>query len=230
MKRYLILIALLIFSISSNSQVLISLLLGDKLNSEGLEFGLEGGYNWSGIDGLETNNRLATFNLGFYFDINLKNEWNLYTGVLVKSNLGVDELTSNDLSFLKIETYPEQGTYRQRMNTFNIPALVKYEFKNHFYLEAGPQFILVTKAYVEFNSDVEGKNIRIRETNTGNVKRLGAGITGGFGYRLMKGEGITIGIKYYQGLTDVYKSKSGTHVSSFNLKVNIPIGADKKDL
>ena len=36
------------------SQVLISLLLGEKLNTGAIEFGLEGGINWTQISGLET--------------------------------------------------------------------------------------------------------------------------------------------------------------------------------
>jgi len=55
-------------------QVLISLLFGDMLNSDGLEFGLEGGFNWSKVSGMETNSSLRTFNLGFYFDIRLKDQ------------------------------------------------------------------------------------------------------------------------------------------------------------
>ena len=45
----------------------------DKLNSEGLEFGLEGGVNWSNISNLDADKSLSTFNLGFYFDFKLKN-------------------------------------------------------------------------------------------------------------------------------------------------------------
>ncbi|MCD4788577.1 MAG: hypothetical protein K8R37_01155 [Bacteroidales bacterium] len=49
MRKYLLIIAFLFVGISSQSQILISLILGDKLNSEGLEFGLEGGFNWSNV-------------------------------------------------------------------------------------------------------------------------------------------------------------------------------------
>jgi hypothetical protein len=51
--RRMFLIACLVFSTQcGNSQVIISLLLGDKLNTGTLEFGLEGGLNWSSLEGL----------------------------------------------------------------------------------------------------------------------------------------------------------------------------------
>ena len=46
MKKCFILLNLFILRLKLQSQVLISLLLGDKLNTGGLEFGLEGGINW----------------------------------------------------------------------------------------------------------------------------------------------------------------------------------------
>ncbi len=105
--------------------------MGDKLNSEGLEFGLEGGFNWSNISGLEANKSLSTFNLGYYFNIRLKNQWYLYTGVLVKSKLGVEKLSANDLNFLQTDVYEEEGDYSQVLNYFLVPALAKYKFKNN---------------------------------------------------------------------------------------------------
>ncbi|WP_417199498.1 hypothetical protein [Bizionia sp.] len=47
MVRKTLLNLLFLFSVQAvSSQVLITLLLGDKLNSPNIEFGLEGGYNF----------------------------------------------------------------------------------------------------------------------------------------------------------------------------------------
>ncbi len=235
MKKYLLIFALLFFSLNMHTQVLITLLLGDKLNTGKIEFGLEGGYNWSTISGLEADKYLSTFNLGFYFDIHLKNQWFLNTGTLVKVKLGVDQLSTNDLNFLGTEVYyddngvPFQGEYSQQISYFLVPALAKYKFKNHIYIEAGPQFGLMYNAWVEYNSNIDGKDGRIKEYNENNINRLDAGLMAGFGYQLLKGKGMQLGIKYYYGLVDVYKDKSGTKNSSLFLKVNIPIGAKKKE-
>ena len=224
MKKYLLII-LLFTGIQTQGQVLISLLFGDMLNSDGLEFGLEGGFNWSKISEMETNKSLGTFNLGFYFDIRLKNQWSLYTGVLVKSNLGVDQLSANDLTFLGTETYPENGDYAQEMRYFLVPALLKYNFENKIYIEAGPQFGLMYDAWVEFNSNIDGKDGTVKEYNKDNINRFDAGIMVGAGYKLNKINGMTFGVKYYYGLLDVYKDRSGTKNSSIFLKITVPIGA-----
>lgn len=224
MKRTLVVISFALICTLAQSQILITLILGDKLNAPGLDFGLEGGYNWSKITGMDSNTGLSTFNLGFYFDITLKEQLSLYTGVLVKSKLGLAELTQADLDFLQADTYSEEGDYSQHISYFLLPVLAKYKFKNHFYLEAGPQFGLMYKSYVEYQSDVEGKEGRIREFNKEMIHRIEAGVVGGFGYRLQKGEGMTIGLKYHLGFTEVYKDRTGTKNRGLYLKFNIPIG------
>ena len=209
MKKYLLIIALLFVGMTSQSQVLITLLLGDKLNSDGLEFGLEGGMNWTNISGFETKEFARKWNLGFYFDIRLKNQWALYTGVLVKSNFGVDKLTDMDLNTLGASIYMNNnderivGDYSQKINAFMVPALIRYKFKNHIYVEAGPQFSLMYKSWVEFNADVDGRDAIFKEYNKDKINKVDAGIMAGLGYKLFKGTGWTIGAKYYYGFVDV---------------------------
>ena len=233
MKKYLLLILMLTIGFTAQSQILITLLLGDKLNSEGLEFGLEGGINMTTISGLESKYYARKWNLGFYFDIRIKNQWSLYTGVLVKSNMGIDKLTDNDLIALGAKKYIFEehvliGDYSHKMNTFLVPALIRYKFKNHLYAELGPQFGLAYKSWIEFESDIEGKDAIIKDYNEEQINKIDAGIMAGFGYTLFKGSGWTFGAKYYYGLVDVYKNISGTKNSAFFLKMNIPIGAGEK--
>jgi hypothetical protein len=155
---------------------------------------------------------------------------------LVKSNLGVGELTANDLEFLEASIYndfdepsqPAEGEYSQKMNYFLVPALAKYMFKNNIYAEAGPQFGLMYKAWIEFESDAEGKEAIIKEDNKDEINRIDAGLMAGLGYKFKKGPGWTIGAKYYYGLVTVYKDRPGTRNSSLFLKLNIPIGAGDK--
>ncbi len=227
MKK-LLLLAFLLAGIQAHSQILISLLLGDKLNSDGLEFGLEGGFNFSDIGTLEADKRLSTFNLGFYFDIRLKNQWSLFTGVLVKSKYGADELSMADLDFLGIEPYEEDGTYTQKVNSFMIPALFRYNFENRIYLEAGPQFSLMYNSFVEFNSDTDERDITIKDYNKDAINKMDAGVAAGAGYRLKKTNGMSLGIRYYYGFVNVYEGVSGSNNNSIFLRFNVPIGAAKK--
>jgi len=235
MKKHILILSLFIISLGSQSQILITLLLGDKLNSDGLEFGLEGGVNWSTVSGLETKSYDHYFNLGFYFDIRIKKQLSFDTGVLVKSSLGVAKLTDNDLGQLNAYIYKNQegkdveGDYKQKMSYFIVPMLLKYKFKNHFYAELGPQAGLMYKSWIEFESDIDGKDASIKEYNREDLNKIDAGVTAGLGYHLFKGRGWTIGVKYYYGLVNVYKNINGTKNSSFYLKLNIPIGAAKPE-
>lgn len=221
---------LLFFSIGSaaHSQVLISLLFGDKLNSDKIEFGLDTGINYSRIGNLDSNSALRAINLGFYFDILLDEQWSLNTGLVVKSKLGADDLTAPDLAFLEIIPEVEEGNYSQQLSYFLVPVLMRYNFPSRIYVEAGPQFGLMYKASVEFNSDIDGKDIRIREYNKDKINRIDAGVAGGLGYRLSPRKGMSVGLRYYYGFVNTYKEVSGTNNSSLFLKFTIPVGTGGK--
>ena len=79
--------------------------------------------------------------------------------------------------------------------------------------------------WVEFNSDIDNKEGRVREYNDDNINKFDAGIMVGFGYKLRKDKGMSFGVKYYYGLLDVYKDKPGSKNSSLFIKMTIPIGA-----
>ncbi|MDW7690635.1 porin family protein [Flammeovirgaceae bacterium SG7u.111] len=228
MKKCIPLFLLMFISFNLHSQVLISLLLGDKLNSPNLEFGLEGGFNWSGNSGFESNKKLRTFNLGFYFDIRLKEQLFLYTGVLVKSKLGAAKLSDADLAILKIDKFQEEGDYSQVLQSFVIPIFAKYKLKNHFYIEGGPQLGWQYKSWVEFNQSNADMKSKVEVFNKDDVTMLDAGFAAGFGYQLMKGKGMTFGVKYYYGLVNVMKNIPDSKNNSLFLKMNIPVGAGKK--
>ena len=230
MNKWFFTIAFLLISFTIQSQVFIALLLGDKLNTGKIEFGLDGGVNFATINSMDSSDWHRKWNLGFYFDIKMKNQWYLNTGVLVKADYGIDKLTEADLEFLGATQYDVEGDYNQIISYFVVPALAKYIFDNHMYAEIGPQFSLMHRSYIEFNSDIDGISINAQEDNKDMVNRLDAGIAAGAGYRLLKGLGWTLGVRYYYGFVDVYKEKSGTKNNALFLKVLVPIGLsqDKK--
>jgi hypothetical protein len=226
-KSFLIAIINLIFAFNVNSQVLISLLLGDNLNSDKLEFGLEGGGNLSKIGGLESNSYLNDWNVGFYFDIVIKENkpWNFYTGVLVKSRLGTGKLTEKDVNqLIPLDTFLTQGTYKQRISTFVIPVFIKYKFNKHIYLEAGPQFGLIYKAWVEYINKEDGEYVLTKKYNKDLFNKIDFGFAAGTGYRFKGRTGWTVGVKYYYGFVDAIKTIDNSNNQAFFLKLNIPIG------
>ena len=224
MRNKYLLIFFLFISLSMQSQVLIALLLGKSLNTGKIEFGLDGGVNYSALGGMESSSYFRKWNLGFFFDIKMKEQWYLNTGVLVKSELGLDNLTESDLEFLGATIHDEEGEYNQSISYFLVPALARYKFDNHMYAEIGPQFGLAYRSYIKFHSKIDGIEINASEDNRDMINRFDMGLAAGAGYRLLKGLGWTIGLRYYYGFLDVYKDRSGTNNSSLFLKLNVPIG------
>ncbi len=229
MKKYLFIVILLFTVTQAKSQVLLSLIFGDMLNSGKIEFGLEGGFNWSKIANMDADEYYSKFNIGFYFDIHVKNQWYVFTGVLVKNNLGTDNLSENDLAFLNADTYDAEGKYSQITSNFLVPILAKYRFKNNFYLFAGPHLGLLYKGWIEYNSDIAGKDATIKQYNTKMFHYLDAGIMAGIGYKIPQknDHGMSFNFKYYYGFVNVYRDRSGTKNSAMFLTMTVPIGADK---
>src|SRR5688572_243895 len=152
------LLFLMLAGYSSRAQVLISLLLGDKLNSGKIEFGLDGGINYPSIRGLEGGEAKSTFNIGFYFDIKLKDSaWMVHTGVLVKSTLGESNLPVYSLGDPDLDNSFADGQVKKKINYFNVPIMMKYKLNKRFYAEAGIMPSLRAKAYDIFTvSDSNG--------------------------------------------------------------------------
>ena len=229
MRRCLLLVVFLFVSLSLQSQVLIALLLGDNLNTGKIEFGLDGGVNFANIGGMDSNDWFRKWNLGFYFDIRMKDHWYLNTGVLVKAEYGLDQLSINDLEELGATVYDIDGDYNQSISYFVVPVLAKYVFDNYMFAEIGPQFALMHGARIEFFSEIDGIKVNNEEDNKDMVNRIDAGLAAGVGYKLFKGLGWTLGVRYYYGLVDVYKEKSGTKNNVVYLRLNAPIGlSDEK--
>jgi hypothetical protein len=229
MKK-LLLVATLLYIQSVNSQVLISLIFGDKLNSPKVEFGLEGGANFSTITNLEGANNRTDFNLGFYFDFMLKNPaWAINTGVIVKSTLGANGLPVYSLNNTELDNAFVGGHVDRKINYFNVPIMIKYKFDNHIYVKAGTQLGLLSKAYDEFKSDFEGEDLTYKNKIRDQIHVIDAGLAIGAGYRLMKGNGMNIGVNYYYGLVTVMKGDSNPNQynRSFYITAGIPIGKGK---
>ena len=232
MKKLLIISAFLFVGATASSQVLITILLGDKLNSEKLEFGLDGGINVSDVQGLTSANTAGRFNIGFYFDLKLKNpSWMVHTGVIVKSTMGARDIPVYDLNDADLNAAFEGGSVNRRLNYFNVPVLMKYRFKNNFLVEAGPMFGLMNKSVDVFTNKVADKDdltytLKIRDR----YHPLDVGIMAGLGYRLLGGNGMNLGVRYYLGFVDITVDDSTPNQYNHSLyfTAGIPIGAAKK--
>ncbi len=232
MKKSILLVAFLLTAYSANSQVLISLIFGDALNSPNVEFGLDGGVNFANIANLESSKSLAMFNLGFYFDIRLKGPLLLHTGVIVKSSQGADKLDFYPLENDDLNAVFSDGYVTRKINQFSVPIMLKYRFATLFHVEAGPMLALRAKGYDEFkNTLVDEEDLTYKLDIKDNYKRIDAGVMVGAGMKLSKiPKSAQIGVRYYYGLVDPLIENTGKsqNFSSLYLFFSIPIGAQPK--
>jgi len=229
--KWIMLVITLTLPVSVMGQVIISLLLGDKLNSGKIEFGLDGGVNYSSMKGLPSGGFTSYFNLGFYFDIKTKNpHWLVHTGVIVKSTMGAGGLPVYSLNDPSLDNAFAGGRVERRINYFNVPICVKYVFDNHFYLEGGIMPALRYSAHDIFTADVANKNdLTYERSIKDELHQMDFGLIGGIGYRLMGGNGMNLTLRYYLGLVDVVidDSSPDQYNTAAYLTVGIPIGAGK---
>lgn len=231
-KKILIFCGFLLFTQTAQSQILISIIFGDKLNSEDLEFGLDGGFNFSRITGLESTSYARDLHLGFYFDFKIKDQWWINTGVLVKSSMGANKLTENDVRNLypQVENFQDSGSYSQSLGFFNVPVMLKYRFKNQIYAELGAQVSLLTSARLNYQHSFDDFELTTSVKNSSEFLPMDFGLVGSAGYKLRKGTGMNIGIKYYMGMVDITRSNISKNTNNvLYLKVDIPIGKEFKD-
>ena len=210
---------------------MISILLGDKLNSGGIEFGLEGGYSRSTLTGVDPSNGHSDFNLGFYFDFRMKNpSWFLSTGVRVKSTMGANELALYALENGDLNNAFEGGSINRTLGYFQVPVSMRYKFKNNFFVQAGVQLGIRNGAKDVFVNTINKKDDLTYSLNVkSQYHPLDAGLLGGIGYRFIKGNGMNLSLQYYLGLVDVRISDATPDQKNNALYVNlgIPIGKGK---
>jgi len=230
MKKGLLLLIALLCLAPAHSQVLISLIFGDKLNSPFLEFGLEGGANFSTITDLNSSGTEPGFNLGFYFDIRSKKNpaWMINTGVIVKSPMGAHGLPVYSLNDVNLDNTFAGGSVNREIRYFNVPILLKYQFKNRIYLKTGPQFGLLAKAFDEFKKEVNKDDVVYKKNIRDQIRVIDAGVALGAGYHMNVGNGLNVTVQYYYGLVPVMKG-DGPNVYNRSLYVTagIPIGKGK---
>jgi len=230
-------LVVIIASLSTNSkaQILISLLFGDALNTDKIEFGLVGGLNRSYILDIEESSGLNNFNIGFYFHINMFENSYLSTGVQVKSNVGARGMSTYPNGDPDFDSVFVDAELTKKINYFYVPILWHQRFNNRFYLEGGLQLGLRNKAYDYFTlEDAYDGDMGYKRDIRDEIEAFDGGLLVGAGYKIRnKLKSTAIGINYYYGLKDVSKVPDiSIKNSSIYFYVKIPIGTNpdaKKD-
>jgi len=145
--------------------------------------------------------------------------------------MGADELPVYQLGDPDLDNAFSGGKIARKINYFNVPILMKYTFKNRIYVKGGVQLGLRYKAFDQFTNSInDEEDLKYKIDIKDQYHALDAGLAIGAGYRLIKGNGMNIGLQYYFGLVDIRVDDSSP--DQFNrvlyLTAGIPIGKNSK--
>ena len=211
-------------------QVLISILFGDKLNTDAIIFGLHVDYSFNKLTSIEPQDQLGKLNLALFFDFRLADQWRLNAEALAKYTRGGKGITPYSLSDPQLDAQFADGKVERKINYVGLMSTLQYTVQHSWYIEAGPQLTIRTQAKDVFTSKKEDGELKLTRDIRDNVARWEFSLVSGGGYKFGKGTGMALGIRYNWGLSDVLKNTPGYEQNrGFYLLTNIPIGRNKKE-
>lgn len=174
-------------------------------------------------------NLKPSFALGLYFNIKLSDRFYLHPEAVPKLNFGAKGLEPYSLQDEHLDSLFATGSVTRSVKAIGLPLLVRYRISGLFFVEAGPQIDLITNAKDIFKNKVEDNELQNEIKIKDQFTKFDIGYVLGLAYKISPGvKGMTFGIRYYGGLTDIMKSVNGAQLNScWFLNIFIPIGAGK---
>jgi len=237
MKKILIIIISIFIYNTASSQVLIALIFGDELNGERLEFGLNVGENFSTLSGVPDVTYRHGFNIGLNFIYKINNRLHLNPALFFTYPMGAKKIPIYDTPDTNLNKVLTNAEIDRKLTYFNLPVTLRYRLFGLTFIEAGASLSLSTKMSDTFSADIENKNKYEREHSldyTQNIrseyKYFDGGVVFGVTQYLRESRGVTISVKYYQGLMNISKDDKYSNQKNrvFSVIVGIPIGGAKK--
>jgi hypothetical protein len=148
----LVLLAGLLTPPSAQGQVLISLLLGDKVSSEKFHLGLNVGLNISDVSGIDGTKARTGFTLGILGEWRFARSWYLQPELGVFYNAGAKNLPLGTFPIPpEVEDIVVADEVLWLLKYFTIPLLIKYGVaENRLHLGVGPQIGFLTSSAFTF--------------------------------------------------------------------------------
>jgi hypothetical protein len=228
LKKYIVLVLLLTCCKAASSQVLIALLFGDELNTGKLEFGLMLSPTITNLTNTESKPKPA-IDFGLYFNFEASDRIYLHPEAIPKLSYGAKKIAPYSTGNSSLDSLYANGTVTRKIKAIGLPLLVRYRISGLFFAEAGPQIDLITTGKDVFETKVNDNELFYENKIKDDLTRFDIGYAVGLAYKIKPGlRGMTLGIRYYGGLTDVIKTiNESQRNSAWFLNIYIPVGAGK---
>jgi hypothetical protein len=225
--RSTILILFLVASIAKTQAqaALLALIFGDKAASEKFNFSIVGGVNSSNISNQLDNHAVFGTNFGLGINMKLSEKWYFKPEFKPLNSMGFKGNASLKTGTIVDGPFANVPTTRS-LNYLDIPVMMHYQASKKILFGFGPQVNFLTKAQEKF----EGKNDATYDQNIKDkLNKTDYGFAAAFTYQLItqrNGKGINLQLRYYQGLSDVYKNVGSNKNSAFSFNLEFPFISD----
>jgi len=227
MKKIVAALLVLHMGFSGNAQVLISIIFGDKLNSDKLEFGLMVSPTLCNITQDSAKYRFG-LGLALYFNLKLGDRFYFHPEAIPKSVMGARHIKPYPTGDSTLDRLFTGGEVIRKINAISLPLLIRYRITGLWFLETGPQIDWMLETNDEFKNSVNGSDLTYTKKIGENITNFDVGWAVGLVYKFEKQISMSMGIRYFYGLTDIVKTSTGNqHNSTWLLNLYIPIGAGK---
>lgn len=204
---------------------LLVLIFGDKAATEKFNFSIVGGLNHSNISNQLDNHAMFGPNFGLGINMKLSEKWYFKPEFKPLNSMGFKGNASLKTGTIVDGPFANVPTTRSLIY-LDIPLMMHYQAAEKILIGFGPQVNFLTKAQEKF----EGKNDATYDQNIKDkLNKTDYGFDAAFTYQLItkrNGKGINVQLRYYQGLSDVYKNVGSNKNSAFSFNLEFPFISD----
>jgi len=232
----------LLFSLAlpsaAHAQVLIALLLGDRVSNDRFQLGLNVGFAATGLQGVQSKFRVG-FGVSMYGEIRLSDRFRLQPELAMKLPGGARELPpgapGHSLSPIGEPTYDDvvnNGLVLRNQKYIGIPIYTKYLI-GPIGLGLGPQISFLTKATDTSESKSDAPKVQLETDAEDDLSPVDIGIAASLDYAFSpehQMRSMRVRAKGYFGLVDTVKDNPGDPIRNWNFQfgLDIPIGGSSK--
>ncbi len=225
-----LLITSLLCSATLQAQVIMSLLFGDKLNTDELAFGIHLDYGSTKPTNLSSGNGFSSFNIGLFMNYKLNEHWHINGEAMAKWKKGAEDLDPYSLGDAALDQAFADGQYQRTIGYLGLPVTVQYYAAPRWFIESGPSVALRLKAVDLFRADKPQGALIFDNGSKDRTNAWDLGMLFGTGTTMGKGHDILVGLRYSLGFSDAFTDMDGRQAHrGWNVYANIPIGRAKAE-
>lgn len=223
MKKILCSLGLILITHVLTAQVLIALVFGDKLHSDKMGFGLTVSPSFCTLSETHSTERVG-LGLGLYFDFKITDNFFIHPELLPKPAFGAGGIAPYATGSDSLDAVFKGGEVERKLRGFSFPMLVRYRIYKKLFVDAGPQVNMFLNMKDIFVNEVNDGEVTYTKIYKEGFTRFDVGMVAGLMYKIKSDKGMGIGVRYYQGLTDVLMMTGSQKNGVLQINLSIPVG------